>query len=77
MDKIHKYEYRVSWSEADEAYIARVVEFPSPTTHGNTPQQAISELHFVVEEVVKDLEENGESVPIPISTVKSVVVGFS
>jgi predicted RNase H-like HicB family nuclease len=49
------YLYTVGWSEDDEAYVARVAEFPSLATHGNSQEAALRSLQRVVKEVLKDL----------------------
>lgn len=63
---IEKYTYNVAWSREDDAYVARVAEFPSLAAHGATLSKALQEIQFVVREVVKDLEECGEQVPEPL-----------
>jgi predicted HicB family RNase H-like nuclease len=64
---VDKYDYRVIWSEQDQCYLASVLEFPSLAAHGDTPYEALKEIQFVVSEVLKDLEEQGEVPPEPIS----------
>lgn len=59
------YNYRVKWSPADDAFIARVLEFESLTAHGDSKEEALLELQEVVATVVKDLEANGEPIPKP------------
>lgn len=54
---VEKYGYRLSWSEEDQAFVARVNEFPSLAAHGDTPHQAFDEICFVVKEVIADLEK--------------------
>jgi len=64
---IDKYDYRVTWSEEDQVFIATVSEFTFLTAHGDTPEKALKEIRFVVEAVVKDLKENKEHIPDPLS----------
>ena len=66
-DLIQKYDYRVTWLEDDQAFIARVGEFPLLAAHGDTPHQALDEICFVVKEVIADLQASGEPVPEPYS----------
>ena len=56
-----KYTYRIEWSEADQAHIARCAEFPSLAAHGKTPEKALKEIEFVVSESIRWLEEEGET----------------
>lgn len=62
-----QYLYSVSWSEEDEAFIGRVAEFPSLATHGDTLEAALQEIKKVVQIVLDDLTESGESVTEPFS----------
>ncbi len=63
-----KYDYRVVWSEEDEAFLARVAEFPSLAAHGDSTLEALNEIQEVVRLVILDLKEEGESVPQPFSS---------
>ena len=55
--KPEDYAYNVMWSEADQAYIGRVVEFPSLAAHGPSPVSALQEITDVVRYVLEDLAE--------------------
>lgn len=61
--RVEQYLYSVGWSEADEAFIARVAEFPSLAAHSQTQEEALREIKTVVEFVLKDLFESEEPVP--------------
>ncbi len=61
-----KYTYRIQWSEEDASHIARCLEFPSLAAHGETAEQALKEIEFVVAESIKWMEENGEEIPEPL-----------
>jgi predicted HicB family RNase H-like nuclease len=65
--KAEDYHYTVAWSDEDEAFIGRVAEFPSLAAHGDTLASALQEIIFVVEGALEDLEESGESMPVPFS----------
>jgi predicted HicB family RNase H-like nuclease len=65
--KPEDYAYNVMWSEADQAYIGRVVEFPSLAAHGPSPVSALQEITEVVRYVLEDLAESGEEIPAPLS----------
>jgi len=61
------YTYSVVWSEEDEAFIGRVLEFPSLAVHGSTQAKALSEIRSVVQDALDDLVENDENVPQPLN----------
>jgi|SRR5436305_10270419 predicted HicB family RNase H-like nuclease len=65
--KAEDYAYNVMWSEADQAYIGRVLEFPSLAAHGSSPVAALQEITDVVRYVLEDLAESGEEIPPPLS----------
>src|SRR5207244_7322202 len=50
--KPEDYAYSVMWSEADQAYIGRVLEFPSLAAHGPSPVVALQEMTNVVRYVL-------------------------
>lgn len=62
------YLYSVGWSEKDNAFVARVAEFPSLAAHGKTQEKALREIRLVVEEVVNDLSHSNAPVPEPFGT---------
>jgi predicted HicB family RNase H-like nuclease len=68
MKHIDRYTYREEWSEEDDAYVARCLEFPSIAAHGPTPEAALSELRAVVAVVVEDLAAEGADIPEPFGT---------
>ena len=70
VDWVERYEYRVHWSEEDDAYLARVVEFPSLGAHGDTAAAALEELQTLVKGVVRDLKMSQELVPEPLALQK-------
>ncbi len=61
------YVYSVVWSEEDQAYIGRVLEFPSLAAHGNTQAKALNEIRSVVQHALDDLTRSGEEVPEPLN----------
>jgi len=69
MDVSH-YQYIVSWDSDDEIFVARVTEFPSLAAHGDTAEEALSEIQIVVGDVVDDLRRSGEAIPAPLSERK-------
>jgi len=60
------YLFSVGWSEEDQCFIAKVAEFPSLAAHGDTPEEALKEVQFVVSEVLKDLAASKEEIPTPL-----------
>lgn len=64
----NRYSYRVEWSEQDKAFVARCIEFPSLSGHGDSPAEALTSVQEVVDESVSWMMEDGEEVPEPIST---------
>jgi predicted HicB family RNase H-like nuclease len=65
--KADDYYYTVAWSDEDETFIGRVGEYPSLAAHGDTAIKALKEIMLVVSGVIEDMEESGESLPVPIS----------
>ena len=63
--QIEQYLYAIGWSEQDEAFVARVAEFPSLAAHGETQEEAMREIKDVVEFVLNDLKESNEWIPEP------------
>ena len=61
-----QYLYSVGWSEEDNAFIARVSEFPSLAAHGDSQEDALREIKDVVRFVLSDLKENKEPIPEPL-----------
>jgi len=66
--KNDRYTYRVTWSEDDNEYVGLCAEFPSLSWLASTPEAALKGIRRVVEDVVKDMRENGEAVPEPIAS---------
>ncbi len=67
-ERSDKYTFREEWSEEDGVYIARCLELPSISAHGDTPESALKELRSVVAAIIKDMERNGKKIPEPLST---------
>lgn len=65
LSKTEQYLYSVGWSETDEAFVARVAEFPSLAAHGDTQEEALREIKDVVNFVLNDLQESNEPIPEP------------
>ena len=65
--KNDRYTYRVTWSEDDQEYVGLCAEFPSLSWLASTPEVALKGIRKLVEDVVKDMREGGESAPEPIA----------
>jgi predicted HicB family RNase H-like nuclease len=62
-----EYLYNVAWSEEDELFVGRVVEFPSLAAHGDTLEKALREIKKVVDFVIADMAVSGETMIEPLS----------
>lgn len=67
---IDKFTYRVMWSEEDEEFVGTCAEFPGLSWLKSTPEAALKGIRALVKSVVKDMNENGEKIPEPISSRK-------
>jgi predicted RNase H-like HicB family nuclease len=56
---MHRYNFTVQWSDDDECYIARVVEFPGVAAHGDTPDDALKEVQVSLELAIEVYQEEG------------------
>ncbi len=65
--KNDRYSYRVIWSEEDNEYVGLCAEFKSLSWLDATPEKALKGIRKVVSDVVKDMNENGETAPEPLS----------
>ena len=62
---VDKYTYRIEWSEEDQVYIARCLEFFGLAAHGDSPESALKEIKIVVNESIKWLQEEKKPLPEP------------
>jgi len=65
--KNDRYTYRVTWSEDDNEYIGLCAEFPSLSWLAKKPEEALKGIRKLVEDVVNDMQKEGEAVPEPIA----------
>lgn len=65
-NRAEEYSYSVAWSEEDDAFVGRVVEFPSLAAHGSTQGKALREIRNVVGYVLEDLVAEKEPIPEPL-----------
>jgi predicted HicB family RNase H-like nuclease len=66
--EVDKYIYRVMWSEEDGEFIGLCAEFPSLSWLAPTSEEALKGIRSVVEECIRDMAQNNENIPVPIST---------
>ncbi len=66
--KNDRYTYRVTWSNDDSEYVGLCAEFPSLSWLAKTPEAALKGIRKVVSEIVDDMQNTGESIPVPISS---------
>ncbi|MCZ2328946.1 type II toxin-antitoxin system HicB family antitoxin [Bartonella sp. F02] len=69
-EKTYLYTYRVLWSQEDEEYVGLCAEFPSLSWLDLKPENALKGIMNLVSEVVEDMKQNGEAVPIHLSHIK-------
>ncbi len=67
---VNKYTYHIEWSEEDNAYLCKCLEFPSLSTHGDSTEEALRVMKEVVNESIEWLQEDGEPVPEPFGLRK-------
>lgn len=68
--KNDRYAYRVTWSEEDDCYVGICLEFPSLSWLDASPEDALKGVHKLVLDVIRDMDNSGESIPKPISGKK-------
>jgi predicted HicB family RNase H-like nuclease len=66
-NSVSHYRYTVGWSHDDGEHVATVAEFPSLSFLASTQDDALAGLLEVVQDVVDDLVESGEEVPLPLA----------
>ncbi|WP_310526520.1 toxin-antitoxin system HicB family antitoxin [Nocardioides sp.] len=64
---VSHYTYRVTWSVEDSEFVATCLELPSLSWLAPTQIEALRGLEAVVNDVLADLTDQGEKVPVPFS----------
>lgn len=64
---VSHYTYRVTWSAEDGEFVATCLEFPSLSWLSPTQIEALRGLEQVVNDVLADMVDQGEKVPVPFS----------
>ncbi|MET7667734.1 type II toxin-antitoxin system HicB family antitoxin [Micromonospora luteifusca] len=65
--EITHYTYRVTWSVDDQEFVATCAEFPSVSWLAPSQVEALQGLQALLQEVIADMEEQGEAVPQPLA----------
>ena len=67
------FEIRIQYSAVpgDECYIARVVEWPTISAHGDTPEEAARQIQLALEGALEVAEETGFPVPPTAALAKA------
>ena len=66
-DYVSKYSYNIEYDPDDNIFIARCAELPTLAAHGDTQEKAFEEIKNVVCASLEWIEEDGESIPEPLS----------
>jgi predicted HicB family RNase H-like nuclease len=61
------YTYRVTWSPEDNEHIGLCTEFPLLSWLAPTTEEALTGIQHLVNEVVLDMQNNGEPIPKPLA----------
>jgi predicted HicB family RNase H-like nuclease len=64
---VSHYTYRVTWSSEDDELVAVCLEFPSLSWLASSQVEALTGLDDLIAETVADMQEQGETVPEPLS----------
>ncbi len=70
-DIISKYEINIAYSDEDEGYVARVIDVPEfefNVAFGETREEALKELEWVMKSVIEIRIKEGWSLPKPTKT---------
>jgi predicted HicB family RNase H-like nuclease len=68
ISELDKFTWRVTWSEEDGEFVGLCAEFASLSWLATGPEEALTGIRSVVQDCIKDMVENGEDIPKPIST---------
>jgi predicted RNase H-like HicB family nuclease len=60
-----KYEVIISWSDAEQAFIAEVPELPGCAADGKTYQAALANVEVVIRQWIDTAKELGRPIPVP------------
>ena len=60
-----EYVYRTRYSTEDEEFVTTCESFPSLSWLESTPEASLTGMMSLVDDVVEDLRNNGETIPVP------------
>lgn len=60
-----KYEIVIYWSEEDGNFIAETPELPGCMADGKTYEEAVKNIHVIIDEWIETAIELGREIPIP------------
>jgi predicted RNase H-like HicB family nuclease len=60
-----KYEIIMYWSDEDNAFIVEVPELPGCMADGNTQNEALANIQFVIDQWIETAKELGREIPSP------------
>ena len=61
-----RYLYKIVWSEEYREYVGLCAEFPGLSWLAVSPESALKGVRKVVQDLIKDMKDNGESPPNPL-----------
>jgi predicted RNase H-like HicB family nuclease len=64
-ESMPRYEIIIFWSQADEAFIAEVLELPGCAADGKTYKEALANVELIVQEWLETAKELGRPIPAP------------
>jgi len=65
-----RYTYRVTWSDDDNEYVGLCAEFPGLSWLAGNPETVLKGIRKLVEDVLIDMQKEGETIPEPIACKK-------
>jgi predicted RNase H-like HicB family nuclease len=60
-----KYEIIIYWSDEDGSFIAEAPELPGCMSDGKTYEEAVKNIHVIIEEWIATAKDLGRDVPVP------------
>ena len=60
-----KYEIIIYWSEEDGSFIAEAPELPGCMADGRTYEEAVKNIHVIIDEWIETAKEFGREIPLP------------
>ena len=61
----HRYEVIIYWSEDDNAFIAEVPELAGCVADGASYEEALQNVHVIIDEWIETAESLGRTIPTP------------